>query len=58
MNTKEMLKRMTVPADRLDAELREIFGEQKPDEGGPVGVANFEADTILIAAGRRPNVVK
>src|SRR5262245_4975591 len=47
MNTKEMLKRMTVPADRLDAELREIFGEQKPEEGGPVGVANFEADTIL-----------
>jgi small subunit ribosomal protein S1 len=47
MNTKEMLKRITVPADRLDAELREIFGEQKPEEGGPVGVANFEADTIL-----------
>jgi small subunit ribosomal protein S1 len=47
MNTKEMLKRLTVPADRLDAELREIFGESKPEEGAPVGIANFESDTIL-----------
>jgi small subunit ribosomal protein S1 len=47
MNTKEMLKRMNVPADKLDAELREIFGDQKPEEGAPVGIANFESDTIL-----------
>jgi len=50
MNTKEMLKRITLPADKLEAELREIFGETSVEEGGdiaPVGVGNFEADTIL-----------
>jgi small subunit ribosomal protein S1 len=47
MNTKEMLKRMTLPQEKLDADLAEIFGETKPEEGAPVGLANFEADTIL-----------
>ena len=47
MNTKEMLKRMTIPQEALDAELLEIFGETKPEEGGPLGLVNFEADTIL-----------
>ncbi len=47
MNTKEMLKRMVVPAEQLEAELREIFGDMKPEEGAPVGIADFQADTIL-----------
>ena len=47
MNTKEMLKRMTLPQDKLDAEIAEIFGAQSPETEGPVGVANFEPDTIL-----------
>ena len=47
MNTKEMLKRMVIPQDKVDAELREVFGDEEMPEGGPVGVANFEADTIL-----------
>jgi small subunit ribosomal protein S1 len=47
MNTKEMLKRIVVPQDALEAQLREVFGDQPVEEGGPVGVANFEADTIL-----------
>jgi len=47
MNTKEMLKRIVVPQDALDAQLREVFGDAPVEEGGPVGVANFEADTIL-----------
>jgi small subunit ribosomal protein S1 len=42
-----MLKRMTLPQDKLDADLLEIFGETKPEEGGPLGLVNFEADTIL-----------
>jgi small subunit ribosomal protein S1 len=42
-----MLKRMTVPQDKLDAELAEIFGTTKPEEGAPVGLADFQADTIL-----------
>src|SRR6185295_17395942 len=47
MNTKEMLKRVTLPQDKIDAELLEIFGEQAPEEGGPQGLVSFEADTIL-----------
>ena len=47
MNTKEMLKRIVVPADALEAQLREVFGDVNVEDGGPVGVANFEADTIL-----------
>ena len=47
MNTKEMLKRIVVPQDKLDAELKEVFGDVNVEDGGPVGVANFEADTIL-----------
>jgi small subunit ribosomal protein S1 len=47
MNTKEMLKRIVVPQDALEAQLREVFGDAPVEEGGPVGVANFEADTIL-----------
>jgi small subunit ribosomal protein S1 len=47
MNTKEMLKRIVVPQESLEAQLREVFGEAPVEEGGPVGVANFEPDTIL-----------
>jgi small subunit ribosomal protein S1 len=46
MNTKEMLKRMTLPADKLDAEIREVFGGEATADGG-APVVNFEADTIL-----------
>ena len=47
MNTKEMLKRIVVPQDALEAQLREVFGDANVEDGGPVGVANFEPDTIL-----------
>jgi small subunit ribosomal protein S1 len=47
MNTKQMLKRMSLPAEQVDAELRAVFGDEVPTDGGPQGVANFEADTIL-----------
>ena len=47
MNTKEMLKRMVVSEESIDAELLAIFGTTKTEDGGPEGVASFEADTIL-----------
>ena len=47
MNTKEMLRRMTFEPAKLELELREIFGTEEPQEGGPVGVQSFEPDTIL-----------
>src|SRR5687768_14777911 len=45
MNTKEMLKRLSLPQEKLDAELHGVFGDESADSASLVGT--FEPDTIL-----------
>ena len=45
MNTKEMLKRMSIPAEALEAQLAEVFGAGAAEDSSTV--ATFEPDTIL-----------
>ncbi len=47
MNTKEMLKRMAIPAEALEKEVSEVFAIAGAEESLSSGVASFEADTIL-----------
>ena len=45
MNTKEMLKRMSLPTETVDAQLQEVFGNAEAESASLVGT--FEPDTIL-----------
>ena len=47
MNPKELLKRIDLPADRLDEEVAKIFAATDTAEGYGESVGSFSTDTIL-----------